>query len=151
MSKVSAKGVLIGGIVDVVTSFVLGFPFTIYAMSKLDLSHLSSAQMQTALTTAIHNNVPLYAAQLLVGLACSVLGGYVAARLAKREELLNGALSSFICVVLGVYMVASGNDSTPHWLQALMFIASPALALLGGYLMQRSRRKHTRERTLTAS
>jgi hypothetical protein len=39
MGKVSIKGVLVGGIVDVVTSVVLGLPFAIYAMSKVDLSH----------------------------------------------------------------------------------------------------------------
>jgi uncharacterized membrane protein YfcA len=113
-----------------------------YVMLRLDLSHLSSAQAKAAIATAIQNNVPLYTTQLLIGLACSVLGGYVAARLARREELLNGALSSFLCVALGVYMVASGNDSTPHWLQVLMFVASPASALFGGYLVQRSRQKY---------
>jgi hypothetical protein len=38
----------------------------------------------------------LYGAQLLVGLACSVLGGYVAAWLAKHDELLNRTLSAFL-------------------------------------------------------
>ncbi len=38
MGKVSVKGVVIGGVVDVVTSVVLGLPFAIYAISKVDLS-----------------------------------------------------------------------------------------------------------------
>jgi len=38
MSRVSVKGVLIGGVVDVVSSVVLGLPFAFYAMSKIDLS-----------------------------------------------------------------------------------------------------------------
>jgi hypothetical protein len=44
MSKVSVKGVLIGGIVDIVTSVVLGLPFALYAMLKVDLSHTPNAQ-----------------------------------------------------------------------------------------------------------
>lgn len=151
MSKISIKGVLFGGIVDVVMSFILGLPFTFYAMSRLNLSHLSSTQQEAAITTAIHSNVPLYASQLLTGLLCSVLGGYVAAWLAKRDELLNGALSSFLCVGLGIYMLATGNDSTPHWLQAFMFIASPSLALLGGFLMLCWRHKRGRDLRLAAS
>jgi uncharacterized membrane protein YfcA len=140
MGKVSVKGVLIGGIVDVVASVVLGLPFAIFAMSQVDLSSTPTAQASTAVTAAIHGNVPLYVGQLLVGLACSVLGGYVAAWLAKHDESLNGGLSSLLCVALGIYTVATGKDSNPHWLQILLLVASPLMALLGGDLMRRLRR-----------
>jgi hypothetical protein len=89
----------------------------------------------------IHGNVPLYVGQLLVGLACSVLGGYVAAWLAKHDELLNGGLSCFLCVALGIYTMASGKDSNALWVQILMLLASPALALFGGDLMRRQRQR----------
>jgi uncharacterized membrane protein YfcA len=143
VGAVSFKGVIIGGIVDVVASVVLGLPFAIYTVSRLDLSVIPKNQVGTTVTAAIHANVPLYVGQLLVGLACSVLGGYVAAWLAKRHELLNGALSSFLCVILGVYVLASGQDSNPHWLQACLLAASPALALVGGDLMRRQRQEPT--------
>jgi hypothetical protein len=138
--KVSIKAVLIGGVVDVVSSVVLGLPFALYAILKVDLSHTPNARASAAVTAAIHGNVPLYVAQLLVGLACSVLGGYVAAWLAKHDELLNGSLSSVLCVALGIYTISTGKDSNPHWLQVLLLIASPLLALLGGDLMRRLRR-----------
>ena len=144
MSKVSVKGVLIGGIVDIVTSVVLGLPFALYAMLKVDLSHTPNAQASAAVTAAIHANVPLYVAQLLVGLVCSVLGGYVAAWLAKHDELLNGGLSSVLCVAGGIYVLATGKDSNPHWLQALLLVASPLLAILGGDLMRRLRLRRSR-------
>jgi hypothetical protein len=140
MSKVSVKGVLIGSVVDVVASVVLGLPFALYAMLKIDLSHAPNAEASAAVTTAIHANLPLYMAQLLVGLSCSVLGGYVAAWLAKHDELLNGGLSSVLCVALGIYTLATGRDSNPPWLQALLLVASPLLALFGGDLMRRLRR-----------
>ncbi len=141
MGAVSFKGVIIGGIVDVVASVVLGLPFAIYTVSKLDLPSIPKSQVGATVTAAFHANVPLYAGQLLVGLACSVLGGYVAAWLAKRHELLNGVLSSFLCVLLGIYVLASGQDSNPRWLQLLLLVASPALALLGGELMRRQRQR----------
>lgn len=139
MDKVSVKGVLIGSIVDVGGSVVLGLPFAIYAMSKIDLSSTPSAQTSAAVTAAIHRNVPLYVGQLFIGLACSVLGGYVAAWLAKHDELLNGVLSSFLCVTLGIYTMASGKDSNALWVQILLLLASPAFALVGGDLMRRRR------------
>ena len=45
-------------------------------------------------TAVVHQHAPLYCANLLLGLIASGLGGYVAARIAKRNELLNAALSS---------------------------------------------------------
>jgi hypothetical protein len=141
MGKVSVKGVLIGGIVDVVASVVLGLPFAFYTMSKLDLSNTPKEGIESTVTAAIHGNVPLYVGQLLVGLACSVLGGYVAAWLAKHDELLNGGLSSFLCVAFGIYTMASGKDSNALWVQVLMLLASPALALIGGDLMRRQRQR----------
>jgi hypothetical protein len=141
MGRVSIKGVMIGGIVDVVTSVIFGLPFAIYETSKVDLSHTPSAQASVALTAAIHKNLPLYIGQLLVGVACSVLGGYVAAWLAKHDELLNGGLSSFLGVALGIYGIASGNDSNVLWVQILLVLACPALALVGGDLMRRQRQR----------
>ncbi len=138
--RVSIKGVLIGGIVDVVTSGVLGLPLVIYAMSRIDMSHTPSSQVSMAVTKLIHASPALHSVELLVGLMCSVLGGYVAAWLAKRDELLNGGLSSFLCIILGIYAVTTGRDSNPHWLQFLLLAASPLAAVLGGDLMRRVRR-----------
>jgi hypothetical protein len=140
MNKISIKGVLIGGLVDIVTSVILGISFAIYGMSKVNMSPLPKDGVATTMATAIHTNGPLYVAQLLVGLGCSVLGGYIAAWLAKRNELLNGALSSFLCVSLGIFTMASGKSSDRFWVQILLLVASPAMALLGGELMRRWRR-----------
>jgi hypothetical protein len=139
MGKVSVKGVLIGGIVDVVTSVVVDLFFAFYIMSKLNLSRVPKDQIGARMTAALHGNLPLYVGELLVGLACSALGGYIAARIAKHDELLNGLLSSFLCVALGIYTMASGKDTNALWLQILLLVASPACALLGGALMRRQR------------
>ncbi len=86
--------------------------------------------------TALHANPILYASQLAIGFACSILGGYVAARLAGREELLNGALSSWLCISFGVYGFFAGS-AHDYPLEIGGFIASPAAGLLGGYLRQK--------------
>jgi hypothetical protein len=140
MKSVSIQGVVVGGIVDIVTSVILGIPFAIYAISKVDLAHVPKDKVGSAIAAAMNGNVPMYLGQLLVGMCCSVLGGYIAARLAKHDELLNGALSAFLCVSLGVYTVASGNDSHSLFVQILLLVASPALGLLGGYMRLTQRR-----------
>jgi hypothetical protein len=134
MKKVSILGVLVGSVTDVSTSFILGIPFGIYALSKVDLAHTPKDQLQSAITAAMHANAMLYWAQLSVGLFCSILGGFVAASIAKRMELLNGALSSFLCVGLGIFTVIAGKGFDPIIVQILLLISSPLMGLLGGYL-----------------
>jgi putative membrane protein (TIGR04086 family) len=134
MSKVSVKGVLIGGIVDVSASFILGLVFALFAVAFLHAFGHVSHQV------VLHSGA-LQWALLLVGLACSVLGGFVSAKIAKHDELLNGALSSSLCTALGVYVIAAGKGDQPLWVQILLLVASPAFGLVGGYLrlLQRPR------------
>ena len=141
--KVSLKGVLIGGIVDVVSSSLMGVPLAVYALSKVDVAHTPKEQLGPAIVAVSHGTPWLYGMQLLVGLACSVFSGYVAARLAKHDELLNGTLSAFLCVAIGIYSIASGKDSNAHWVQILMLISDPVCGFLGGYLRLRQRSVQT--------
>src|SRR5215469_2491740 len=132
--RVSAVGIAIGGITDVVMSGLLGIPLVIYAMVKYDL--LNAPQGSAAVASSIHSNGWLYGLQLAIGLSGSVLGGYVAACIAKHDELLNGLLSSFLCTAIGVYSILLGKDSRSVLLQILLLAAAPVSALLGGYLRQ---------------
>ena len=130
--RVSIVGITVGGITDVVATNILAIPVVVYAMVKFDLFH--TPQDPSAITNAIHANPTLYGLQLLIGFGCSVLGGYVAAWIAKHDELLNGALSSFLCIAIGVYSLARGKMSGSLPAEILLLIASPLCAFLGGYL-----------------
>ena len=66
MGKVSIKGVLVGSIVDVFSSVILGLPFALYTVSKVDLSHVPKERAESTVAAAIHGNVPLYLSQLMV-------------------------------------------------------------------------------------
>jgi len=135
--KISLKGVVVGGIVDVASSSLLGIPLAVYALSKVDVAHTPKEQLGSAIAAVSHATPWLYGAQLLVGLACSVLGGYVAAWLAKHDELLNGTLSAFLCLASGIYSIASGKDSNAHWVQVLILFGAPLSGFVGGYLRVR--------------
>jgi hypothetical protein len=109
-------------------------------MSNLDLARTPTDQLGASINAVIHKNVSLYVGQILIGLFCSVLGGYVAAWLAKHDELLNGSLSSLLCVALGIYTIAMGRDPNALCAQMLLLVANPAMALVGGDPMRRQRR-----------
>jgi hypothetical protein len=125
MSKLSIKAIVVGGIVDITSSFALAIPVTIIAASR---------------GTSALKSIELRSVEIVLGLICSMFGGFVAGRLAKQNRRLNGALSSWLCTALGVCAIALGLDHQPHSIQAFNFIAAPICALLGGYLSQP--RKH---------
>ncbi len=133
MKKISIKAVLIGSVVDIVLSVLLALPLSFFAMSKIDFAHTPKDQIQAATSDAIRKNVPLQAAQLLIGMGCSVLGGYVAASIAKHNELLNGALSSILCVALGVFLFNSDMVFYPLVVRIGLLAIDPVLGLVGGY------------------
>jgi hypothetical protein len=121
-----------GGITDVVATSILAIPVVVYVMVKFDL--LRTPHDPSAITNAIHASPSLYGLQLLIGFGCSVLGGYVAAWIAKHDELLNGALSSSLCIAIGVYSFARGKMLGTLPVEILLLSASPLGAFLGGYL-----------------
>jgi hypothetical protein len=136
--RVSILGVVIGGITDVATSSILAMPVVIYEMVKYDLLHAPNGP--AAIASSIHSSVWLYGLQLTIGLGGSLLGGYVAAWIAKHDEPLNGLLSSFLCTAIGIYSLLSGKDSQSVLVQILLVSAAPVFAFLGGYLRQSQKR-----------
>lgn len=136
MSKISIKGVLLGGVTDIVATNILSFPIILYAATKIDLARATPDQ----LAAALHASTSLHVVQLLIGAGASLLGGYVAAWLARHDELLNGALSSFLCVALGIFSLATGHVSSHRLEELLLLPAGPACGLLGGYLRLKQKR-----------
>jgi hypothetical protein len=140
VSKVSFRGVFVGAITDIVATDLLNIPLVMYEISKHDTSNLPKEQAHATLVAAWHGDTLVYLAGLFIGLACSVFGGYVAAYIAEHDELLNGLLSSFLCVTMGVYSIAAGHYPSSRWIEAAMLsAAAPICGLAGGYLRFRQR------------
>jgi len=137
VGKISIKGVLVGGIVDIVTSSILAIPLIVVLVARANISALPKAQQTPVLTAAMHDSPMFFFTGLIAGSLASILGGYVAARIAKSEALLNGALSSWLCIASGIYSMLGKSDSMTPTQHALYLLASPVLGALGGALWQR--------------
>jgi hypothetical protein len=137
---VSPKAVVLGAVVDIVGTNVAMMPIAILVMMRLG-SGLSSSEQSAALSAAFTNDPKLYLAGMLLGSAASILGGWFAARIAGKAELLNGALSAVACVAFGVYGTFAYPDAVPLWQHVLFVVLSPALGALGGSIR---RRQHER-------
>jgi hypothetical protein len=144
MNKLSLKGIVLGGLTDMFATSILAFPVVAFLMAKIDLTHTPKDQVQAAVHAALQANTPLYVLQMLIGAAGSVLGGYIGAWIAKHDEPLNGSLTSFLCVALGIYTLVAKAGSGSPLLEAAGFVASPALGLLGGYLRLVQKRRLVR-------
>ena len=135
MNRVSWKGVVIGNITDIVLSGIVAVPVMIYVL-------MSAAQSGQALgpptEVLMASRVFLIWSGISGGL-CSILAGYISARIAKHDDVLNGALSSMLCVGSGAYTVLSGGAAGHLGLHLVGFVLSPALGALGGYLSFRRR------------
>jgi hypothetical protein len=128
------KGIVIGNLIDVAATIGFCFPLAMYAMLEIHAARIPQESLRSAFSALFHEGSRLYFGQLLIGLGCSVLGGYVAGRIAKCNELIAGILSSLLCVSLGLYTLASEGNSSAWYVALMLLVASPMSGALGGYL-----------------
>jgi hypothetical protein len=133
MKRISLKGVAIGNIADIVSTSIVVLLVTMHVL-------ISSAPSKDAAGSAdqvVMESSAFWIWSSILGALCSVLGGYVAARIARHDELLNGALSSILCVGLGVYALGGGSTAGPSGLHLVFLPLSPVLGAFGGYMGSR--------------
>jgi hypothetical protein len=137
MRNVSLHAVSIGGLADVAGTFLSVLAVTVVTVALGISSALgSSGPIESSGGLAAVGGgilIPTF----VLGTLWSIIGGYIAAFVAKRDEALHGALSSYFCVALGIYGLFAGHGSIPLWMHVFGFTASPALGALGGLLRAR--------------
>ncbi|MBV8748271.1 MAG: hypothetical protein JO103_01015 [Candidatus Eremiobacteraeota bacterium] len=143
MRRFAVKGVLIGGVVDIVSTNLFGIPVVMVAVFSTATPSSSTVNQSAAFMALLAT--PVYKVSLFVAGACaSILGGYVAAWLAKHDELLNGALSAYLCILSGLIgMVTVAATPSDRLLELAFMPLSPALGLVGGYLRLRQVRSRS--------
>jgi hypothetical protein len=138
MKRISLKGVAIGSIADIVSSNIIGLLLAAYILISSVPSGLADGPANQVLMASSFYRVSV----IILGALCSVLGGYVSARIAKHDDVLNGALSSVLCIGFGVYALLSGSAAGHLGLHLALLPVSVALGALGGYLSSRRRAQH---------
>jgi hypothetical protein len=141
MSRISVRGVIIGGIVDVVATNIITIPLVMVAAMQANVAELPRAEQTQAVASAMQSSPTFLLAGFILGSLCSLLGGYVAARLAKSDALLNAALSSWLAVGLGVYQMFGKSPFFSPVEQVLILVSTPILAAIGGVAWQRQKGK----------
>jgi hypothetical protein len=149
MRNISWGGVLAGSLVDIVATSIFATAYGAYPAISRGLVSLAPDQIANEMAK-LQAEPLVYWTQFSVGSLFSVLGGYVAARIAKRAELLNASLTAVLGILLGFYFVLSQTNDVPLWLNIISFIATPVFATLGGYLRLKTARWDATQATSTA-
>jgi len=138
--RVSLPAVAAGGVVDIVATNLAVMPLFIGVLAA-QTPAAKPALSNEAIAVAMQSSPLLFSAALVLGSLCSILGGWAAARLAQRAESLHGALSSFLCVGLGIYAWIKGSPSIGTFQHLAFLVLSPALGAIGGILQARQRER----------
>lgn len=132
MQHISIKAVLLASLamfgLDIVSGMILLATFGGPALDP----NLSDAQMQLVIGEVIQDPGYLTAA-LILGTGTTVLGGYIAARLATSVPYYN----AFAFAVLGIVVTLLTAEGLPLWFLIVGLLVTIPAALLGAYLAKR--------------
>lgn len=126
MTDLKIRAVLIGSLVDILGSFILG------ALFFGILGGVTGAASAEELTRVYDGSVVLQAATLSLGLLMTAVGAYVAARLAAGAERLHAFVVGVVSTAMGFSVVFAAPEASPFWSQAASLILTIPAAFVGG-------------------
>ena len=121
------KAVLWGLAVDLGGTALLGIVITVMYATQLHGQGLSDDEIHDALGHMPHDSAP-YIVGTLLGALLSVAGGYVCARIARRDEFRIGLVMAATSALVGL-LLGSANEEAD--MMALFTLTSIACNLLG--------------------
>jgi hypothetical protein len=127
LSDIKFKAVIAGAIVDNAGTLLL---MTLLAAALVSTG-LSEDEVMSRMTSA--SGLLL---GLIIGLGCTVLGAYVAGRMAGRHEILHGVLIAGAGMIVALIF---REDGIPAWFDIAGFAAMLPAGIGGGYLAQKRR------------
>ncbi|MDH4161149.1 MAG: hypothetical protein OEW15_00455 [Nitrospirota bacterium] len=122
LSNIRFDAVIVGAIVDNITTMSL----MLLLMSAMSATGIPQDEVISRMKTL--SGLLL---SLMLGLGCTAFGGYVAARMAKKSEILHGAWVGGFGIVLALVFREEG---LPLWYHVAGFICMLPAGMAGGHL-----------------
>ncbi len=132
-SGIRAKAVLAGIVTDLGATFVVMMVLASLLGAEAGVQDLPEEEARQLVESALQQPAYLLIGGVL-GLLATVLGGYVAARVADVAPLLNAACVGVFGVVLGILFI--GNS--PIWFSLIGILLTLPAAIAGGVLWRRT-------------
>lgn len=106
-------------------SMVMGFVYGLYLFAQ----GVNPAEM----STAISSSMTILLMGLLLGLFFTMLGGYVAAYIARNMELLHGGVMGVLSLLVSIMFMVMIPDPSPVWYKIMASALVVPAALLGAF------------------
>lgn len=129
MRGLKFSAIIVGALVDVIVSILLGVPFAIILIAY----HTSQGMTMAAATEQIQkeaHSVLMLLASIGLGGTGSLVGGFVAGWMARHHRVTNGAGAGILSVLLSVF----AWSGYPLWFNLLGVVITVGLAASGAYL-----------------
>jgi hypothetical protein len=124
--------IIIGALVDFVTTQVS----SVFLLLFFAIAAGTSGTRLQDLQAQLNDSTVFFVAGSALGLACSVLGGYVCARFANQNEYANGLACGVVGVITGELMTSPDSSLMMHFLGLLTIPA----CVLGAHLKMRAQK-----------
>ena len=129
-TRISLKAILLAALADIACTYGYGYLSVFTVIIVFQARHVSPARAIPHFT-----GMPFLLTAVVAGAASALLGGFIAARIARTRELLHAALVPVPCMVLGVVLKLAGKVSPmPTWYMVSAYAVVIPAALMGGYL-----------------
>jgi len=132
VERINLKALLFGIVADIGVTFVASVLLLLLFAHDLVTPDMPPEEADAVMQELLARGDFLLAS-LAIGLACSTLGGYVAARTAGKDLYLHAGLVGIASLLLGLFTGASG----PFWFNVAGYVLVLPAALYGGYLADR--------------
>jgi len=134
MKKISPKAILAGCLVNYLLRTLLTAIPIIYALRDILWHDLTFWQLAKTLIAAPDEYLKLYYFQVFVDPLSALIAGYIAARLARGNELINSALALLPAVIFSIFHRTSDTSTQLSGMEILLIAATISCALLGGFI-----------------
>jgi Na+-translocating ferredoxin:NAD+ oxidoreductase RnfD subunit len=129
LEEINFKAVVIGSAVDIALSLLLSIPVGIAAGIYAAIRHLPPDSM-----LAVMKSGPLAVGSMVLGMSFTVLGGFISAKIAKKEPLAHAALTGMLSFVTGLCLLAVMGSENPRWMLWVGIVFTIPSAMAGGAL-----------------
>ena len=132
MNRVSPKALLISLGVMLALDTLGGMILTIFFASQ-SIDGNTTPEQTRAAVEAMNQSSGFLLSALAYGTITTILGGYLAARLAKRLPYFNAGALGLAGIAIGLILAGS----SPLWFDIVGFFVTLPAALFGGHLSKR--------------
>ncbi|MDT8318038.1 MAG: hypothetical protein RQ824_08625 [bacterium] len=140
---INIKAIFIGFVSDFVASAVFGIALSFFMAVVLAMKGYKDAELEKSLITLL-DGTTYRILSIIVGLGFTMMGGYLAGRIARSGEYFHSGAVGLLNVIFGLFFI--GMYTT--WYSVTAFLLVLPAAVIGGDMARKRRLSEDNKTTL---